>query len=108
MPKKVGPISNMEGGSINDLIIYCLNNAAKGRGVSFERLVKECFSAFPKVFGLSQYAKWPDSRKLDRPLRTLRKRGLVAGHPQIAFTLTASGRERALEISKIIHQQKLL
>lgn len=95
-------------GSINDLIIYCLHNAAKGRGVSFGRLVKECFSAFPRIFALSQYAKWPDSRKLDRPLRALRRAGLVAGHPQIAFTLTAAGKERALEISKIVHQQKLL
>jgi len=60
--------------SINELIlfaIYSLNKSSKK--CTFQKLINECFSLFPKKFCFSKYPKWPDARKLDRSLRTLRK-----------------------------------
>jgi len=91
--------------SLNDLIIFCLYSA-KSR-CSFEELIKECFSLFPEYFSFSKIKKWPDSRKLDRPLRTLRKRKLIIGGPNTYFSLTKLGRKQAEEISKILSQAKL-
>lgn len=94
--------------AINDLIlfgIYSLNE--KKEKCTFEKLVKECFTLFPKTFSFSQYKKWPDSRKLDRPLRTLRKRKLITGNPKTSFSLTKSGKKFAEEIIKAFHQRKL-
>ena len=81
-----------------------LNNAE----CTFERLIKKCFDLFPKVFGFSKYPQWPDSRKLDRPLRTLRNRRFITGGPKMVFSLTKEGKKKSLEIIKILRQGKLL
>jgi len=95
--------------SINDLILFGINSMTLDRReCTFERLIKECFNLFPKAFGFSEYPQWPDSRKLDRPLRTLRKKKLIIGGPTDAFSLTKEGRKRAAEITKILRQGKLL
>jgi len=94
--------------AINDLIlfaIYLLNE--KKEKCTFEKLVKECFTLFPKTFSFSKYPKWPDSRKLDRPLRTLRKRKLITGNPKASFSLTKSGKKLAEEMIKAFRQRKL-
>ncbi len=64
---------------------------------TFERLIKECFVLFPKVFGMSRYPQWPDTLKFDRDLRTLREKGLIAGNPKISFSLTKFGEKLAKE-----------
>jgi hypothetical protein len=92
--------------SINDLIIFSLYSMPSGKS-TFEKLVNECFKNFPEVFSLKSYPKWPDSRKLDRPLRTLRKKGLVTGDPKTSFSLTPRGKKEAQEIAKILRQKKL-
>jgi len=93
---------------INELIllgIYSIVN--DGEKCTFERLVKESFNLFPKAFCFSQYPEWPDSRKLDRPLRTLRKRKLIIGNPKTYFSLTKLGKKMAVEILKTFRQKKL-
>lgn len=94
--------------SINDLILFSIYSAAeKGEKCNFEDLVKECFVLFPRSFSFSKIQKWPDSRKLDRPLRTLRKRKMIIGDPKTFFKLTASGKKTAEEIAKTFRQRKL-
>ena len=93
--------------SINDLILFVLYSLPN-KGSSFEKLTKECFNQFPQVFSLRNYPQLPDTRKLDRPLRTLRKRKLIKGDPQTFFSLTPRGKEEAQEIAKILRQKKLL
>jgi len=93
---------------INELIllgIYSIVN--NGEKCTFERLVKESFSLFPKAFCFSKNLEWPDSRKLDRPLRTLRKRKLIIGNPKTYFSLTKLGKKMAVEILKTFRQRKL-
>ena len=94
--------------SLNDLIIFSIYSVSVKRGkCTFERLVKECFTLFPKSFSFPKLLKWPDSRKLDRPLRSLRKRKLITSDPKTFFSLTKSGKKIAEETNKLFRQSKL-
>lgn len=94
--------------SVNDLILFGIYSViTKKEKCTFERLSKECFALFPKAFSFPEYKKWPDSRKLDRPLRTLRKRKLITGNPKTSFSLTKLGKKSAEEIAKTFKQRKL-
>jgi len=98
----------LEHNSIKQIILFTLYSLQKEhKNCSFSRLVRECFNNFPQVFALEEYRQWPDTRKLDRPLRDLRKRKLIKGNPQTYFSLTVSGKKLAQTISKSFCQQKL-
>jgi hypothetical protein len=93
---------------INELILFCVRSIIKNKEkCTFQRLVKESFVLFPEVFGFSDFPQWPDSRKLDRPLRILRKRKLITGSPKTFFSLTKSGNKIAEETAKTFRQRKL-
>jgi len=63
-----------------DLILFGIHSILQNNETcTFERLVAECFTMFPKVFGFMRYPHWPDSLKFDRVLRTLREKGLIIG-----------------------------
>ena len=95
--------------SVNDLILFCIHSVtSNSENCSFERLVKECFSLFPEALRFQRYPIWPDSRKLDRPLRQLRKERLIIGDPKTYFLLTSAGKKRAGEIARKLKQGKLL
>ena len=93
---------------IIDLILFCLFSLVENnKKCDFETLLKECFAYFPKVFGFSSRPQWPDARKLDRSLRTLRAKKLIKGNPKTFFSLTKSGREKAKEINRSLGQKRL-
>lgn len=94
--------------ALSDLILFCINSVLEAKEeCTFERLTKECFIAFPEVFCFASSPQWPDSRKLDRPLRELRKKKLIVGNPQDKFTLTKAGAKAAEEIGKRFAQREL-
>ena len=96
-------------GTVNDLILFCMYSVVlNNEKCSFERLVKECFTLFPDTLKFERYPIWPDSRKLDRPLRTLRDEKMIIGDPRTIFMLTKDGEKKAAEISKALRQGKLL
>jgi len=100
---------NFSKASIEDLILFCIHSVVLGNEqCSFERLVKECFTLFPDTLRFPRYPIWPDSRKLDRPLRALRNEKLIIGDPKTYFILTKEGEQKAVEVSKILRQGKLL
>lgn len=106
--KKPFDIVSYQKARITDLILFGINSVIENKEkCTFERLIKECFNLFPKAFSFSQYPQWPDSRKLDRPLRTLRKRKLITGDPKTFFSLTKTGKKIALETAKTFRQRKL-
>ena len=74
----------------------------KRKKCSFGVLVKECFTLFPEAFSLSEFPKWPDTLKLDRPLRKLKEKGYLKGNPNTHFTLTRYG-ESVVEELKSAH-----
>lgn len=95
--------------SINDLIILAAHLfAERGETYDFEKLVYECFSLFPGVFGFQRYKKWPDARKFDRPLRDLKEKNLIEEGAQGYLSLTKQGKKRAQEIALSFKQKKLL
>jgi hypothetical protein len=95
--------------SVNDLILFCIHSVVlNSEQCSFERLVKECFTLFPDTLRFSRYPIWPDSRKLDRPLRALRDEKLIIGDPKNYFILTKLGEEKAMLVAKSLRQGKLL
>ena len=95
--------------TLHDLIIFCLFNVEEvKKTATVERLVKECFTLFPESFAMKDYPKWPDSRKLDRALRSLRRKKLIKGDPKTFFTLTQGGKKEVEEMLKEFRQKKLL
>jgi hypothetical protein len=94
--------------STNDLILFCIFSiSGKKEKCSFEKLIQECFSSFPEVFSFPGIKKWPDSRKLDRPLRALRKKKMIAGNLQGFFSLTKEGKKSAQETFRVLGQRRL-
>jgi len=94
--------------SISELILFTIYSVTSDKEkCNFERLIKECFTLFPETFSFSKYPQWPDSRKLDRPLRSLRQRKLIKGDPKTYFSLTKTGQKIAIEIAKTFRQRKL-
>jgi len=94
--------------SLHNLILFSIYSVfSKREKCSYERLVKECFSLFPDSFCFSGIRKWPDSRKLDRSLRTLRRQKLLTGDPKAVFSLTKAGRKIAEDTGKTFRQAKL-
>lgn len=95
--------------SVNDLILFCVYSVGlNNEKCSFERLVKECFTLFPEILSFQRYPIWPDSRKIDRPLRVLRKEKLIIGDPQTMFLLTKEGEKKAVDLDRVLKQGKLL
>ena len=94
--------------SINDLILVSLFHLeTSGQKPSFEKLFKQCFDVFPAKFSLKAYPDLPDSRKLDRTLRSLRAMKMIRGSPRESFSLTAIGRKRASQTMNLFRQKKL-
>lgn len=92
-----------------NLITFSIYSVAKnGEPCSFERLIKECFTLFPKAFSFSRYPQWPDSLKFDRPLRALRKRGGIVGSSKTLFSLTKFGEAIAKETEQALCDPRLV
>ena len=95
--------------SINDLILFSIYSVVTNKkNCTFERLVGESFILFPDIFCFEEHHHWPDARKLDRPLRSLRDQKFIKGNPRTEFTITKEGREKAEEVAKTLRQGKLL
>jgi len=109
MPKNIAKNYNSSKASVNELILFCIHSIiSNNEQCSFERLVKECFTMFPDTLKFTRYPIWPDSRKLDRPLRALRNDKLIIGDPKTYFVLTETGEAKAAVVAKILRQGKLL
>ena len=96
--------------SISDFILLALlslnRNSAK-KNCTFESVLKECFNLSPKTFSFPKNPNWPDARKIDRPLRSLRRKGLIKGSPDTSFSFTKKGKKKAEELLKLLRQKRL-
>lgn len=93
---------------INNLILFGIYSlTSKQKKCTFEKLMKECFTLFPRAFSFPQFSQWPDARKLDRPLRFLRKRKLIKGDPKTFFSLTELGERTVKDVVRFLTQKKL-
>jgi len=88
---------------LENLVLYGIYLVFKKEEIcTFEKLVAECFSKFPKVFAFKRYPEWPDSLKFDRPLRNLREKGMIVGIIKDSFSLTKFGEQKAIETENIL------
>lgn len=88
---------------LNHLILFSIYSVIESdEECTFERLANECFTLFPKVFSMSRYPQWPNTLKLDRPLRDLREQGLIIGSPKVSFSLTRFGEQIVRETAKVL------
>ena len=91
---------------LENLILFGIYLASKqGEVCTFERLVAECFTQFPKVFAFKRYSEWPDSTKFDRPLRKLREKGMIVGSIRRYFSLTQFGQKKSIEIENYLKKE---
>ncbi|MBI5614419.1 hypothetical protein HY947_05820 [Candidatus Gottesmanbacteria bacterium] len=76
-----------------EIVLFCLDAVLRRtkKKCTFGELVKECFRTHPTLFALTDIPKWPDTLKLDRPLRTLREKGYISGSPVTYYTITNFG-----------------
>jgi len=94
--------------AINELILFSMYLLEKDlESCTFEIIFKKCFTLFPNSFCFDNSPEWPDSRKLDRPLRELRERKMITGDPKTSYFLTKTGRKNIEETTKAFGQKKL-
>lgn len=88
--------------SIDELLVYCVYRILeRGEDCTFERLVAECFTLYPKEFGLRGYEHWPDSARVNKAwLRCRTDRGWITGSVKDGFHLTEQGRQVALKVQQ--------
>lgn len=91
---------------IKDLILVALSGF-KNNPVEFEELLARCFKYFPNKFSFTNHSQWPDSRRLDRTLRSLRDEGFLDGDPEQGYILKKKGQKKASAVSKSLRQSTL-
>lgn len=95
--------------TLEKLIIFSILSVLRRKEeCTFERLVKESYTLFPESFKFYRYPEWPDSLKLDRPLRDLRRHRYIVGNPKKAYSLTKLGEKYALIVEKELGNKQLL
>ncbi len=88
--------------SIEDIILVCIDSVIqKSSKCSFGSLVKECFIRYPNNFSLNEAPEYPDSLKLDRPLREMREKGIIVGSPTTFYLITNLGRSRLSNLKSL-------
>lgn len=81
--------------SLEDLILIGIDTVVKKKNkCSYGDLINELFSKYPNTFSIADYPKWPDTLKLDRPLRSLRGDRLIIGSPVTFYSITPLGKEK--------------
>lgn len=78
-------------------IYQIVNN---GEEAAYERVVKECFTLFPKRFSFQRYPEWPDGHRIEMEIMRCRDNGWLTGKEKIGFQITSLGRRVAQEVLK--------
>ena len=91
--------------SLTKLTIFAISKIAEnGEESAYERIVKECFSLFPKRFSFQRYPEWPDGARLKIEILRCRDNGWVTGNEKNGFQITSLGRRVAEEVLKELQQ----
>ena len=91
--------------SINNLILLAIKK--ENNNCNFEKILEIIFKMSPQSISFKKN-KWPDSRKIDRPLRSLKKEMLIKENLESIYSLTKKGEKEITEINKSFYQIKLL
>ncbi|MBI2165468.1 MAG: hypothetical protein HYU29_03570 [Chloroflexi bacterium] len=84
---------------LTNYAIYSIAN--KGAEATFENLVAEAFTLFPKRFSLRGYPQWPDSAVINKSwLRCRTDKHYIEGSVKEGFKLTPKGLRVAEEVER--------
>lgn len=91
--------------SLTKLTIFAISRIAKnGEECAYERVVKECFSLFPKRFSFQRYPDWPDGTRVKIEILRCRDKGWLTGNEKNGFQITSLGKRVAEEVLKELKQ----
>lgn len=95
--------------SLDHLITFCVRSILdSGEECTFERLVYEAFTNFPKKFGLLRYPNWPDSARVNKSwLRCRTDFGYIVGSAKEGFRLTEQGKRIAENAKRRLVETKI-
>jgi hypothetical protein len=87
--------------SLTKLTIFAISKIAENsEECAYERVIKECFTLFPKRFSLQRYPQWPDGARIKIEILRCRDNGWLTGNEKTAFQLTSIGKRAAEEVLK--------
>jgi len=91
--------------SLTKLTIFAIHEIANnGEECAYERIVKECFTIFPKRFSFQRYPEWPDGTRVKIEILRCRDKGWVAGNEKNGFQITLLGKRVAHEVLKELQE----
>ncbi|MDI6840554.1 MAG: hypothetical protein QMD71_06890 [bacterium] len=94
--------------SLTKLVIFAINEIANnGEECAYERIVKECFTLFPKRFSFQRYPEWPDGSRIKIEISRCRDKGWVTGNEKNGFQITLLGKRVAQEVLKELQEGKV-
>lgn len=95
---------------LDSLVTYAVwSIEQKGEACTFERLVEECYTLFPKKFSLFGYPQWPDAARINKSwLRCRTDKGLIRGTVKTGFRLTPIGESSVVSTAENLQGTKTL
>lgn len=85
--------------SLTKLTIFAIYEIInKNEECAYERVVKECFSLFPKRFSFQRYPEWPDGSRIKIEILRCRDKGWITGNEKNGYQITLMGKRVAQEI----------
>ena len=94
--------------SLTKLTILAINEiVGNGEECAYERVVKECFTLFPKRFSFQRYPEWPDGTRVKIEILRCRDNGWVTGNEKSGFQITLLGKRVAQEVLKDLQQERV-
>ncbi len=101
------PESSYSAIGLDQLLTHSVDSVlARGEDCTFENIVFECFTKFPRKFGFERFPHWPDSARVNKTwLRCRTDKGWIVGNVKAGFRLTPAGRIVAAQVAKQLKNQ---
>ncbi len=89
---------------LDQLVAFCVDSIlSNNEECTFERLVYECFTRFPKKFGFERYPHWPDSARVNKSwLRCRTDKKWISGSVKAGFVMTPVGKKVAESVASTL------
>ena len=87
---------------LDQLLTYAVESVIdRGDDCTFENIVLECFTKFPRKFGFERFPEWPDSARVNKTwLRCRTDKGWIVGNVKSGFKLTPAGTVIARQVDQ--------
>ena len=94
--------------SLTKLTIFAIKEISEnGEECAYERVLKECFTLFPKRFCLQRYPEWPDGSRIKIEIHRCRDNGWITGNEKNGFHITLLGKRVAQEVFIELQEEKV-